>query len=102
MAKRPFQPGDFVVYQLSKHSQSPGRRAHDIFPAPKGETYQYQVDKFWVVDELLDDHTLVVRTRRGKIHYLHETDPRLRHATWWEKRWHRSRFPKLDTSGKTS
>jgi hypothetical protein len=102
MAKRPFQPGDLVVYQLRKHSQSPGRRAHDIVPAPKGETYQYQVDKFWVVDELLDDRRLVVRTRRGKIHYLHATDPRLRHATWWEKRWHRSRFPKLDTSGKTS
>lgn len=96
MAKRAYQPGDFVVYQLSKHSQSPGPRAHDIFPAPQGETYQYQVDKFWVVEEILDDGTLVVRTRRGKIHYLHETDPRLRHATWWEKRWHRSRFPQLN------
>jgi hypothetical protein len=96
MAKRAFQPGDFVVYQLSKHSQSPGRRAHDIFPAPKGETYQYQVDKFWVVEALLDDRMLVVRTRRGKIHYLHETDPHLRHATWWEKWCRRSRFPQLN------
>jgi hypothetical protein len=96
MAKRTFQPGDFVVYQLSKYSQCPGPRAHNIFPAPKGETYQYQVAKFWIVEARRDDHVLVARTRRGKIHYLHETDAHLRHATWWEKRWHRSRFPQLD------
>ena len=95
MTKQTYQPGQPVVYRVLKHSQRPGPRAHDIFPAPMGETYRYQVDKFWVVEAVHDDSILVVRTRRGKVHQLHSADPNLRHATWWEVWWYSDRFPQL-------
>jgi hypothetical protein len=95
MAKQTYQPGHLVVYRVLKHSQRPGPRAHDNVPAPLGETYRYQVDKFWVVEAVHDDGTLVVRTRRGKAHQLRITDPNLRHATWWEAWRYGASFPQL-------
>jgi hypothetical protein len=53
------------------------------------------VDKFWVVEAVHDDGTLVVRTRRGKAHQLRITDPNLRHATWWEAWRYGASFPQL-------
>ncbi|MEX1040911.1 MAG: hypothetical protein WDZ51_09790 [Pirellulaceae bacterium] len=89
-----FRPGDAIVYRKMKHTTSPGPRAHAIEPEPRGEYYSYEVDKYWVVEQVKDD-TIVVRTRRGKNHEIRPNDPRLRPANWWERLMFRNRFPGL-------
>jgi len=90
-----YHSGDPVVFVVSKISTDPGPRAHDIRPAPFGETYQYIVDKYWTVRTVAEDGTIELVTRRGKIHYVRPDDPRLRPAGFWERWLHRSRFPDL-------
>lgn len=93
-----FQIGDRVVYTREKHTTKPGPRAKNVFATPHGETYEYQVDKFWVVAEVTDGR-LVLQTRRGKRHVVQNDDPRLRKASFWERLFLRNRFPSLDDSG---
>lgn len=90
-----FQPGDPVVVCLSKFSTDPGPRARDVHPAPMGETYSYQVDKYWRVLEIRDDGALLLATRRGKQHTISPEDPKLRPARWWERWLFNDRFPSL-------
>jgi hypothetical protein len=94
MFEQTYKPGDPVIFRVTKHSYRPGRRAQSIHPAPHGDAYTYQVDKFWVVADIRDDgKLLLLRTRRGKTHDIKADDPNLRHATWWERLWHSDRFP---------
>lgn len=79
-----FKPGDRVIYRKQKTSASPGPRAQLTNPSPKGEMYSYIVEKYWVVDEVLADGSLRLRTRRGKEHVVKGDDPLLRKARWWE------------------
>jgi hypothetical protein len=88
-----YQPGELVVYRKRKHSVRPGRRAINIFPARFGEEYTYYVDKFWRVAEVLPNEQLVLVTRRGKEHVISASDPALRRANWWDRFYHRDRFP---------
>jgi hypothetical protein len=90
-----FKPGDFVVYRKQKFSSHPGPHARDIHPAPHGDYYTYAIKKLWRVVAVQPDHTVVVRTRRGKQHTLPDSDPALRRAHWWERLLLRSRFPSL-------
>lgn len=92
--EKQFQPGDWVVYCKSKHSAKPGPRAKDIDPEPRGETYTYHVDKYWVVTDVTPEGELVVRTRRGKEHVLSPDDPNLRHALLYERLLKSRRFPR--------
>jgi hypothetical protein len=93
MHTQKFAPGDPVVFCKVKHSNRPGPRAHHIDPAPKGESYAYVVDKFWVVVALLGNGRVLLRTRRGKEHVVEADNPSLRRASWWERLWYRDRFP---------
>ena len=87
-----YKPGDCVVYRKTKHSAQPGPRARKINPNPNGDEYTYLVDKFWVVEELLSNNEMILRTRRGKQHYVSIDDPNLRKANHWERFWYRDRF----------
>lgn len=69
-------------------------RAVDVHPAQSGETYSYQVDKFWIVRDVREATVLLV-TRRGKERSVSRGDLRLRHARWWERWFYSDRFPKL-------
>lgn len=100
MGKRRFRVGDKVIYLKEKHSTSPGPRAQDVSPAPKGETYSYLVEKYWIVQEVQDDGTIILLTRTGKQHAVQPDDLHLRHAKWWERWWHRRRFPELPQEDK--
>ncbi|TWU60529.1 hypothetical protein Poly51_08050 [Rubripirellula tenax] len=86
------KPGDWVIYRKQKSSTSPGERAIEVRPASGGETYFYMVDKFWIVDEVLSDGTVRLRTRRGKQHTVDANDLRLRTPRWWERWMYRNRF----------
>lgn len=90
-----YKPGDPVVYRASKNTSRPGPRAECINPSPRGESYQYQVDKLWVVAAVLDNGDLLLLTRRGKSHRLEADNGNLRHATWWERIKYAGRFPGL-------
>ncbi len=92
-----FTAGDRVIYRREKHSTSPGPRARNIDPAPLGEFYSYEVDKFWTVKEVRNGN-VVLLTRRGKTHTVNSGDPRLRHANWWERLIHGGKFPHDDIS----
>lgn len=91
-----YHPGDPVIFRMGKCTTHPGPRAKEVSPAPHGEYYRYVVDKFWVVARVLEDHNLVVRTRRGKEHLVRDSDPRLRRPSWWERLMYKDRFPRLD------
>lgn len=93
--KNDYKPGDPVIFRVTKQSTDPGPRAVDVHPAQSGETYSYQVDKFWAVSELLTGDMLQLVTRRGKQRSVAKSDLRLRHARWWERWLYGDRFPKL-------
>jgi hypothetical protein len=93
-----YKPGVVVVYRKHKVSTHPGRSATDLRPAANGDTYDYAIDKYWRVDEVLPSGLLVVRTRRGKRLTLDPRNPALRRPSWWEWLWTWHRFPPLAAS----
>lgn len=96
MGRKQFHVGDKVILTLDKFGVNPGPRAKNIAPAPHGELYSYQVDKYWVVTEVRSDGNLLVKTRRGKTHLVAADDPRLRKASWLERWFFTKRFPSLN------
>tara|TARA_R110002049_G_scaffold185580_3_gene353809 strand:- start:33179 stop:33499 length:321 start_codon:yes stop_codon:yes gene_type:complete len=92
--KPDWNPGDWAVYRKSKRSTVPGRRACRVTANPKGETYNYVVDKFWVVESVLPGGRLLMRTAGGKSHTIDLSDPNLRRPSLlqrfiWRERFHR-------------
>jgi hypothetical protein len=90
-----FTPGDRVIYRKQKFSVRPGPQAKRIYPAPYGDSYSYEVDKFWTVVAVQPNNEIVVCTRRGKQLTLAADDPALRRANWLERLLFRHRFPAL-------
>jgi hypothetical protein len=89
-------PGDWVIFRKTKHSEHPGPRASNVSPAPFGEGYNYTIDKYWVVHEVLPDGSLRLITRRGKEHTVAPNDPRLRRANLFQRLFYRSRFEAVE------
>lgn len=90
--ERKWSRGDWVVYRKSKRSRSPGPRAAHVNASSKGETYTYTVDKFWVVDQLLPEGQLLLRTSTGKTNVLAADDFNLRHASVLQRFLWRAKF----------
>ena len=98
---RVFRPNQPVVYVAVKRSVHPGPgSARDIIPETQGEGYLYQVNKFWLVEEV-NGQTFKLRTRTGKTHEVDAGDPSVRPASWWERFMYRDRFP-IRIGGRTS
>jgi len=95
---RIFRAGDRVVYRLMKSSPHPGPRADAISPESRGEHYRYEVDKFWIVVDTPSEDRVLVQTRRGKQRLLSSDDPRLRHASYWERFVFGNRFPEVSAA----
>lgn len=95
MFRRSFTRGDPIVYRMQKHSRRPGPRAKDVRAAPRGDTYCYSVDKFWVVADARPDGKLLLCTRGGKRHVVDGQSSRIRRPTLWERVAYRHRFPQL-------
>ncbi len=100
MVSRSLQPGDLVVYLMTKQSPHPTLRAKAVSPSESGEDYRYLVEKFWIVREITEDGQLVVQTRRGKSRIVSPDDPNLKRANWWHRWMNRERFPSIDNSQK--
>jgi hypothetical protein len=56
------------------------------------------VDHYLTVKESSKKGTLVLVTVSGKLHVTHNNNPNLRRAGWWERFFHRDRFPRPGTS----
>jgi hypothetical protein len=95
MFRRQFKVGDWVVYRRMKVTTHPGRRAHGVDASANGDDYNYFVDKFWIVAEVLADRNLLLKTRRGKTHVVGEHDLNLRHASLWDRIRYRQRYVEL-------
>ena len=87
------EPGDPVIYRIRKCTLCPGPRAKQIRPAERGDYYSYVVDKFWIVDSVLEGGKVLLKTRRGKEHVVDADDSNMHRAHWWERLAHRQRFP---------
>jgi hypothetical protein len=97
MRWREFNPGDAVIFCVTKRGTHPGPRAKEIRPERYGDGYLYDIDKFWTVTEKRGQQVTLV-TRRGKVHLVDADDPHLHRASWWQRLIYRSRFPKLPES----
>ncbi|NQU43478.1 hypothetical protein HQ520_09340 [bacterium] len=93
MQTRKLEAGNPVLYQITKTSEHPGPRAQGVDPAPHGDTYTYQVEKYWRVKKVLEDGRLVLVTRRGKEHVCDPADPQLHPARLLKRVLYRNRFP---------
>ncbi len=82
---RSWKPGDWIVYRMSKHGIAPGKRAHHVSASRKGESYNYIVDKFWVIEKIGPNGELYVRTPGGKTRVLASNDLNIRRARWWHR-----------------
>lgn len=90
-----WEPGQWAIYRKSKQSTTPGPRASRIQANSKGESYSYVVDKFWVVQNVLPEGELCLRTASGKTHQVPLDDPNLRRPTILERFLWRDRFARL-------
>jgi hypothetical protein len=88
------RPGDPVIYRLTKTSVHPGPRAKGVYPAPHGDNYTYNVDKFWRVKEIKESGELLLYTRRGKEHLCEPNDANLRKPGFLTWLIYRQRFPR--------
>ncbi len=88
--------GGKVVFAKDKMSDSPGKRAKEVVPLRAGEDYSYIVEKYWTVKAVHHDGTATLITRRGKEHRVALDDPRLRHASLWERCFYGKRFPRIE------
>lgn len=95
-----FKVNDWVICTREKYGLSPGKRAKNISPAPHGDLYSYEVDKYWIVREV-NDQNLVLETRTGKQHVVSLNDRRIRVASWWERWLYRNRFPAKNPANTT-
>ncbi len=98
MFERAWKPGDWVIYRMTKHGVAPGRRAHHVSASRKGESYNYLVDKFWVVERVEADGNLQIRTPGGKVRTISASDPNLRRARWWHRLQWGNRFRSAEST----
>lgn len=90
---RSYERGDWVVYRKTKQKNRPARRARNIHPAPKGDTYTYDIDKYCRVVGCDPAGQLILLTRRSGYVTIAPTDSRLRRAAWWERLFRARLFP---------
>ena len=93
--KPTWNPGDWAVYRKSKWSSVPGRRASSVKANQKGETYNYVVDKFWIVESVLPGNRLLMRTAGGKSHLIDSDDPNLRRPSFLQRLLRRERYHRV-------
>ncbi|QDV71348.1 hypothetical protein Poly24_50830 [Rosistilla carotiformis] len=99
MIRPTYMAGDWVVYRKSKTGPLPGPRAQQVHPSPKGEQYSYVVEKYWIVERVLNDGRLLLKTRRGKEHIIDSADPGLRLAGFLRRWMYRDRYTIIEQLG---
>jgi|SRR6476620_3230364 len=88
-----FRPGAPIVYRMQETSSCPSPDAIDVYPSEHGESYDYLANKYWRVEEVLEDGSIVALTPLMEHHYLRRNDPNLRKANLIERLRYANRFP---------
>ena len=87
-----YHVGQPVLYQSRKQNTDPGKAVSKVRTEPNGDWLDDNIERYWIVDEVGCDGTLVLRARRGRTLVVQSRDPELRPATRWERFWHRVKF----------
>lgn len=93
MFRRQLRPGAPIVYRVQETSTCPSPDARDVYPSEHGESYDYLAKKYWRVEEVLEDGSIVALTPLMEHQYLQCNDPNLRRANLIERLRHAARFP---------
>jgi hypothetical protein len=93
MFRRRLRPGAPIVYRVQESSTCPGPDALDIYPSRHGEFYDYLAKKYWRVEEVFDDGSIVALTPFMEYQYVSHNDPNLRRANLIERVRYADRFP---------
>ncbi|HET7511585.1 MAG TPA: hypothetical protein VFJ88_02390 [Chthoniobacterales bacterium] len=89
---RKFRAGAPIIYRAIATS-APGREAHQVQVASKGEFYYYVTHKYWRVEEVRPDGIIVARSSLMEQYFLRANDPNLRKASLFERLRYATRFP---------
>jgi hypothetical protein len=92
---RRFRPGVPIVYRVQETSTCPSPDALDVYPSEHGESYDYLANKYWRVEKVLEDGSIVALTPFMEHEYLKRNDPNLRKASLIERLRYGARFPSL-------
>ena len=87
------RPGGAIVYRMQETCSCPGPDAIDVYPSAHGESYDYLANKYWRVEEVLADGSIVALTPLMEHQYLRRNDPNLRKANLIERLRYANRFP---------
>jgi hypothetical protein len=91
--RRRLRTGAPIVYRVQETSTCPSPDALNVFPSKHGEFYDYLAKKYWRVEEVLQDGSIVAVTPLMEHHHLRRDDPNLRKANLIERLRHAARFP---------
>ena len=89
----PLRPGSPIVYRMQETSACPSPDAVDVYPSERGEFYDYLAKKYWRVEEVLEDGSIVALTPLMEHQYVQPNDPNLRRANLIERLRYAARFP---------
>jgi hypothetical protein len=90
---RRLRAGAPIVYRVSETSTCPSADARDVYPAEHGDSYYYTTNKYWRVEEVRQDGSIVARTTSMEQRHLRPDDPNLRKASLIERLRYGTRFP---------
>jgi hypothetical protein len=92
---RRLRAGAPIVYRVQETSTCPSPDAFNVYPSEHGEFYDYLAKKYWRVEEVLEDGSIVALTPFMEHHHLRRDDPNLRKANLIERLRYAARFPSL-------
>lgn len=78
---------------MQESSACPSPDAVDVYPSERGEFYDYLAKKYWRVEEVLEDGSIVALTPLMEHQYVPPNDPNLRRANLIERVRYAARFP---------
>src|SRR5438046_10573050 len=82
---RRLRPGVPIVYRVQETSTCPSPDALDVYPSERGESYDYLANKYWRVEKVFEDGSIVALTPLMEHQYLRRNDPNLRKANLIER-----------------
>ena len=91
--RRRLRPGAPIVYRVQETSTCPSPDAVDVYPSKHGEFYDYLAKKYWRVEEVLEDGSIVALTPLMEHQHVRGNDPNLRRANLIERLRYAGRFP---------
>ena len=91
--RRPLRPGAPILYRMQESSTCPSQDAIDVYPSEHGESYSYLAQKYWRVEEVLEDGSILALTPLMEHQYVRPDDPNLRRANLIERLRYAARFP---------